>query len=286
MASVIETRKSRLLLVGLVLAHLVAISKQVERGGQSLLAGGLFALIAPFQSVITGTIRGVSGSWSSYVDLRRVYERNRSLQDRVRVLEKQLQDRQELAQEAERLREMLQLRKELPLEIVAAEVIVREGAPWSRTITLDKGSAEGVRLNAAVISATGVVGRVIAVGPHASRVQLILDGQAGVGVRIERSRVTGILVGQPAMPTAAVGDLVMKYVPSLGDVVVGDVVVTSGLDHLYPAGLVVGRVRSAARGSGLFKEIQVAPSAQFNTLEEVMVVRTPLPDDAVTQGVR
>jgi rod shape-determining protein MreC len=286
MASVIETRKSRLLLLGLVLAHLVAISKQVEHGGQSLLGSGLFALVTPVQAVITGTIRGVSGGWTGYVDLRRVYEQNRSLQERVRVLESQLQARQEQAQEAERLREMLQLKKELPLDILAAEVIVREGAPWARTITVDKGSAEGVRLNAPVISATGVVGRVIAVGPHASRVQLILDGQAGVGVRIERSRVTGILVGQPGMPTAVIGDLVLKYVPSLADVVVGDVVVTSGLDHLYPAGLVVGRVRSAARGNGLFKEILVTPSAQFNTLEEVMVVRTPIPDDTMTQGVR
>jgi rod shape-determining protein MreC len=78
----------------------------------------------------------------------------------------------------------------------------------------------------------------------------------------------------------------MKYVPSLGDVVVGDVVVTSGLDRLYPSGLVVGRVRSATRGTGLFKEILVTPSAQFNTVEEVMIVRTPLPDDTMTQGVR
>jgi rod shape-determining protein MreC len=286
MASVIETRKSRLLLVGLVLAHLVAISKQVERGGQSLLGQGLFALVAPIQGLITGAIRGVSGGWSGYVDLRRVHEENRSLQERVRALEKQLQDRQEQAQEAERLREMLQLRKELPLDVLAAEVIVREGVPWSRTITVDKGSADGVRLNAAVISATGVVGRVIALGAHASRVQLILDGQAGVGVRIERSRVTGVLVALPVMPTAVIGDLAMKYVPSLADVVVGDVVVTSGLDHLYPAGLVVGRVRSATRGTGLFKEIAVAPSAQFNTLEEVMIVRTPLADDTTTQGVR
>jgi len=286
MASVIETRKTRLLLVGLVLAHLVGISKQVERGGQSLLGQSLFALVAPVQGLITGTVRGVSGGWSGYVALRGVHEQNRHLQERVRVLEQQLQDRQEQAQEAERLREMLQLRKELPLDVLAAEVIVREGVPWSRTITVDKGTAEGVRLNAAVISATGVVGRVIAVGPHASRVQLILDGQAGVGVRIERSRVTGVLVGQPGVPNSVIGDLAMKYVPSLADVVVGDVVVTSGLDHLYPAGLVVGRVRSAARGTGLFKEIVVTPSAQFNTLEEVMVVRTPLPDDTMTQGVR
>lgn len=286
MARVIETRKTRLLLVGLVLAHLVAISKQVERGGQSLLVGGLFALVAPLQAAITGAIRGVSGGWSGYVDLRRVHQENDRLQARLAVVERQLQEKEELAREAERLREILQLRKELPLDTVAAEVIAREGAPWARTITVDKGVSDGVRLNAAVISATGVLGRVIAVGPSASRVQLILDGQAGVGVRIERSRVTGILAGQPGMSTAAIGDLVLKYVPSLADVVVADVVVTSGLDRLYPPGLVVGRVRSVTRGAGLFKEILVTPSAQFNTVEEVMIVRTPLPDDSVTQGVR
>jgi rod shape-determining protein MreC len=286
MARVIETRKSKLLLVGLVLAHLVAISKQVERGGTSLLGQGLFAVVAPLQALITGTIRGVSGAWSSYVDLRGVHQDNARLHEQVQTLERLLEERQEQAREGERLREMLQLQKELPLETVSAEVIAREGVPWSRTITVDKGSSDGVRLNSAVISASGVVGRVIAIGPHASRVQLILDGQAGVGVRIQRSRVTGVLVGQPGMGGAVTGDLALKYVPSLADVVVGDVVVTSGLDRLYPAGLVVGRVRSAARGNGLFKEILVAPSAQFNTLEEVMLVRNLPADDTVSQSVR
>src|SRR5947208_16909971 len=114
MASVIETRKSRLLLLGLVLAHLVAISKQVERGGQSLLGQGLFALVTPLQAVITGTIRGVSGGWAGYVDLRRGYEQNRSLQEGERVLESHSQARQEQAQEAEALRKVMQLKNDMP----------------------------------------------------------------------------------------------------------------------------------------------------------------------------
>src|SRR3989442_10912754 len=111
MASVIETRKSRLLLLGLVLAHLVAISKQVEHGGQSLLGQGLFALVTPFQAVITGTIPGGSGGWAGYVDPRRVYEQNPALRERVRGLESQLQARHEQAQEALRRRERLPLKK-------------------------------------------------------------------------------------------------------------------------------------------------------------------------------
>src|SRR3989442_13738815 len=102
MASVIETRKSRLLLLGLVLAHLVAISKQVEHGGQSLLRQGLFALLTPPQALISGTIPGVSGGWASYVDLRSVYERNRSPQERARGLGSQLQAPEEQGQGAER----------------------------------------------------------------------------------------------------------------------------------------------------------------------------------------
>src|SRR5215510_15589586 len=116
MAPVIETRKSKLLLVGLVLAHLVAISKQVERGGTSLLGQGLFAVVSPFQALITGTIRGVSGAWSSYVDLRGVHAENGRLQEQIQTLQRLLEERQEQAREGERLREMLQLKQDLPLQ--------------------------------------------------------------------------------------------------------------------------------------------------------------------------
>jgi rod shape-determining protein MreC len=124
-----------------------------------------------------------------------------------------------------------------------------------------------------VISATGVVGRVVGLGPHAARVQLLLDRESGVGVRIERSRITGVVSGQAGFADTVGGDLSLKYVPTLADVVVGDVVVTSGLDRMFPKGLMVGRVRAVTQGGGLFKEILVTPSARFERLEEVMVVR-------------
>ena len=94
-------------------------------------------------------------------------------------------------------------------------------------------------------------------------------------MRIERSRVTGIVVGQPGLADRATADLVLKYVPSLADVVVGDVVVTSGLDQLYPQGPRGGAGPLGGTGPGLFKEILVTPSAQFDTVEEVLIVRTP-----------
>jgi rod shape-determining protein MreC len=165
-----------------------------------------------------------------------------------------------------------------------AEVIAREGMPWFRSITINKGREAGVALDAPVLSPTGVVGRVISVGPRAARVQLLQDRDSGAGVLIERSRVKGVVSGQVGFAESSSGDLVMKYVPEAADVVVGDVVVTSGQDRIYRKGLVVGRVHFVSPGS-LFKEVLVEPSARFEKLEEVLVVRggqeQPLPIEAV-----
>ncbi len=200
-------------------------------------------------------------------------QRNGELEARVAALETDLEGERQRAGEAERLREMLDLKKALPLETVAAQVIARDGLPWFRTLTLDRGTAAGVALNGAVLSSTGVVGRVIAVGPRAARVQLLLDRDSGVAALNERSRVTGIVAGQVGVEGAGKTDLIMKYVSSLADVVVGDRILTSGLDRIYPKGLVIGRVRAIGPAAGLFKEVVVTPSARFDQMESVLVVR-------------
>jgi rod shape-determining protein MreC len=286
MARVLDARNSRLLLGALVLAHLVAISRQVDGGGgASLLERLVFAALSPFQRGAGGLVRSVSDTWRGYVDLRGVREENRRLNERLRVVETLLQERQHQARESERLRDLLELRQILPLESVVAEIVTREGVPWFRSIVVNKGRDNGVELEAPVISPSGVVGRVIEVGPMAAKVQLLLDGASGVGVRIERSRVTGVVSG-PVDLDAGSTDLVMKYVPALAEISVGDVVVTSGLDRVFPKGLVVGRVRSVGPGAGLFKEILVAPSARFGEIEEVLILRGPRPDTQLTEAVR
>jgi rod shape-determining protein MreC len=287
MARVIDTRKSRILLVALVLSHLVVISHQVDGGGgASLLERALLTALAPFQNAVAWTVGGISSAWHGYVDLRGVRERNQRLAERVDVLETLLQEKQDLAREAEHLREVLELRQVLPVETITAEVVTRDGMPWFRTLVVDKGRESGVQLEAPVISPTGVVGRVIAVGPRAAKVQLLLDQQSGVGVLIERSRVTGVVSGQVGFADGDASELVLKYVPALADVVVGDLVVTSGLDRVYPKGLVVGRVRAVTAGSGLFKEIAVSPSARFDQLEHVLVVKDKKEPLAVDETVQ
>jgi rod shape-determining protein MreC len=278
-AVAIDTRRSRILLVALILLHFAAISHQVDGGeGLSLLQRGAFALLSPLQSGMGTAVRGVRELWEGYGFHRETYRENRRLREQVRYLETLLQERSHRAREAERLRELLGLREILPMETVAAAVISRDGVPWFRSLTLNRGSSSGVRLNAPVMSPTGVVGRVIAVGPYAARVQVLLDRDSGAGVLIERSRVSGVVSGRVAEPGAE--ELVMRYVPERADVVTGDVVVTSGVDGIFPKGLVVGRVSYVGEGAGLLKDVRVQPSARFDRLEEVLVVlREPPPLD-------
>lgn len=274
MAPAVAANRSRFLLVGLVLVHLAAISHQVDGGGGvSLLQRSLLSALTPLQRGVSALVGGVHEAWQGWGFHRETYRQNRRLEARLRALESELQARSLRAQEADRLRELLELRRALPLQTIAAQVVGKDGVPWFRTLTLDRGQEDGVELNAPVLSATGVVGRVFAVGLRAARVQILLDRDAGAGVMVERSRVPGVVAGQVAGGATGSADLLLKYVPGRADVVVGDVVVTSGLDRIYPKGLVVGRVRFVGEDSGLFREIRVEPSARFDRLEEVLVVR-------------
>ena len=278
MAQAAPARRSRFLLVGLILAHLTAISHQVDGGsGVSLLQRALLGVLTPLQRLVGGTAFTASELWRGWAFHRETYAENRALRERVRTLETELQQRAHRAQEAVRLRELLSLQQAVPLDTVAAQVVGRDGVPWFRSLTLDKGEADGVQLDAAVISATGVVGRVYAVGPHAARVHVLLDRDSGAAALVERSRVSGVVSGQVRAAEQGAEDLALKYVSERSDVVVGDVVVTSGLDRIYPKGLVIGRVRFVGDVTGLFREVRVEPSARFDRLEEVLVLKGQAP---------
>jgi rod shape-determining protein MreC len=286
-AKAVENRRSGALLAALVISHLLIVSHQVDAGGgNSLLEQAAFRLFAPVQRAVAALIRSVEAAWSGYVGLRGVREDNTRLRERARALELELEQARRLAEEAGRLRELLALKASLPFETLSAEVLSRDGVPWFRGVTIDKGGAHGVTLRAPVISPSGVVGRVVKLGANAARVQLLLDRDAGIGALIERTRVTGVCAGQVGFEDQGTPELVMRYVPALADVAVGDRVLSSGLDGIYPKGLVVGRVRSVGAPSGLFREVIVAPSARFDQLEQVLVMRLVEQDRTFTESVQ
>jgi rod shape-determining protein MreC len=283
-ARAIDAHRNRLLLAALVVSHLLVISQQVDGGGgSSLLQRMVFAVLSPFQRGVASVIRGAENVWSGYVGLRGARKDSGRLALRVADLETELQETRQQAAEVEKLRELLDLKKLLPLETVAAEVVARDGLPWFRTLTLNRGVEAGIALNAAVLSPTGVVGRIIAVGPRAARVQLILDRNSGVGAVLERTRITGVVSGDASGKS---GLLSMAYVSSLADVAAGDRVLTSGFDRIYPKGLVIGQVESVNSPAGLFKEVQVMPTARFDQLESVLVVLRSAETPVLTESVR
>jgi rod shape-determining protein MreC len=260
------------LFLAVMLGHIILISAQVQtRTGGRVLDNVTFSVFAEIQRAVSGTLGGVANFWSNYVALRGLREENASLRSEVAGLRVQLQQERALAQRSANFAQLLELKARVELPTLAAEVIGGDAIPGLHTITINRGEADGVRQDAAVISPAGVVGRVVGqLAPHAARVQLLISPNAGAGVMIERTRAGGVVVsggeGQP---------LLLEYVSNLADVQPGDLVVTAGTDGIYPKGFPVGRVESVEKGTGLYKDIRVQPVVDFSNVEEVLVVMQP-----------
>jgi rod shape-determining protein MreC len=255
-----------------VVLHVVIISAQVNTAsGMPALRAVTFGAFSELQRLITGGLTGVQDIWNGYVALRGVNDENAALRQQLQDLQIRLQEERALAQRTEDLRQLLELRQRAELETTGAEIIAAGASPEFRTVTIDKGTSDRLQPDMAVLSPSGVVGRVILPGPRASKVQLLIDRNAAAGAIVERSRAQGIVVGVGA------DELRMDYVPGTADVKTGDLVVTSGIDGIYPKGFVIGTVDAVERGPGTYHEIRVRPAVDFSRLEEVLIVLTPAP---------
>jgi rod shape-determining protein MreC len=253
-----------------ILLHVALISAQVNTAsGLPVLQVVTFGSFSELQRGTMALIGGVRGMWSGYVALQQVQEENNALRQEMQTLQVKLQQERAEAQRTDNLRQLLELRERANLDTVAAEVIAGAASPDFKTVTIDKGSSESLDTDMAVISPAGVVGRVILPSRRASKVQLLIDRNAAAGALIERTRVQGVVVG--------IGDgmMRMQYVPGTSDVKIGDLVVTSGIDGIFPKGFVIGTIDQADRGAGAYHEIVIRPAVDFSRLEEVLVVRTP-----------
>jgi rod shape-determining protein MreC len=262
-------KRTGYLLVAALLGHLLLISAQVSSPqGVSMLEAALFGTLARLQATTAWVTHGVTGIWGNYAALRGHRARAEALQLELDRQGVELQHARAQARRTEQLELLLQLqRTELPATM-AARVIAADPAAAFRTVTIDKGHADGVRRDMAVLSPFGIVGRVIdEPAAHAAKVQLIVDRNAGAGAVIERNGAGGVVVG-----TEGDAPLRMEYVSNLAEVFPGDLVMTSGLDGIYPRGYVIGRIEKAERGSGLYREILIRPRVDFTSLDTVLLV--------------
>jgi rod shape-determining protein MreC len=214
-------------------------------------------LLAPAEFVVGWIDRGVAVYWD-----------NQKLRDRVTRLTIEVDETRAERTENERLRRLLHLTERTSYELVAANVVGRSLDRLGGSLALDKGAAEGITPNRAILTPDGLVGRVERTSRHSARVLTLLHRDCAVAARIERSRVDGVVrweYGDRPM-------LDLLYVSSQEDVKAGDRVVTSGLGGIFPAGVRIGTVqRVALEPNGLTKEIVVKPAVDFRGLEEVLV---------------
>jgi rod shape-determining protein MreC len=267
------------LFLAVVLGQIILISAQVNsRSGVPVLEAVAFGIFAEVQRATSSIVTGVRRTWGGYVGLRRVKVENEELKRQLATAQVELQAQRALADRTRSLERLLELRDRSNLKTTAAEIIADGATPGFLTKTIDKGTRDGLKANMAVLAPAGVVGRIIVPSPRAANVQLLVDRNAAAGALIERSRAQGVVVGSDD------GRLRLEYVSETADVVEGDLVVTSGIDGIFPKGFTIGRVETVERSGPAYKRILVRPAVDFRSLEEVLVVMTPMPAREAEEG--
>jgi rod shape-determining protein MreC len=199
---------------------------------------------------------------------------NARLKEEVASLRIGLQQEQALASQSRTLQDLLALKSALQVQTTAAFVIAGGASPEFRTVTIDKGSGDGVLSDMAVLAPAGVVGRVVLPTARASKVQLLIDRDAAAGAIVERSRAQGVVVG------TGTNRFRLDHVPGTGDIREGDRIVTSGIEGIYPKGFLIGQIESIDRQGGEFSNVVVRPAVEFSALETILVVLTPRASEA------
>lgn len=271
MESVLGRYRNLIILVGVLFLQVLGLAVQVKRGGAEtentrLIRIWTVGAITPFERSVVWVQRGVGNIWHNYFYLRGVRAENRDLKEQIEHMRIEQVRLSEDAAQARRLQTLLAFKEQFISKTVAAQVIGSSGSDLSRIIYIDKGGDAGLQRDMAVITADGIVGKVMLVYPSVSQVLLINDQTSGVGAILEKSRLQGVLRG------TANGEVVLERVMSDEQVPVGETVLTSGGDQIFPKGLPVGTVANVANGKDLFLNIKIKAAANLDKLEEVLVL--------------
>jgi len=260
-------------LVALLFTNLVimAVDARDSNGRQKVLRIWTQTFASPIQSASSKASGATTGFFRQILNFRSIASENEDLRQRLAAAEQQLHSARQQEVENDRLKALLDLKEKKEFETVAARVIARDPSVWFNTITINSGSSSGVAVNMPVVSGTGVVGRVISVSPWSSQVMLLTDEKAGAGAVVGQLGQSGALGSVRGRPD--VGLIEMRYVSGLEKVEVGDYVMTTGQDGIYPPGLNIGEVVDVKNGTATQPhQILIRPGARLDKLEEVAVL--------------
>lgn len=257
-------------MLGLILFSQVVLMSWMARrpdSDQSLLRTWVMAVLTPPVRAVNWAFGAVTGTASTYVDLRGVRARNVELQAEVERLTQERDEARALASDDAHLRAQLGVPSLPQYRRLPANVVSRDTSLWFRRLIIDRGTLDGVKLDLPVVTATGIVGRVIAVGPNFAQIQVITDRHAGAGAMLVSSGEKGEIHGMDN------GRCELKDISSAKEVNAGDSIVTTGQDGIYPRGLNIGTVETVENDpSAPWHKIIVNPSAPTDRLDYVMVL--------------
>jgi rod shape-determining protein MreC len=271
MQVVIERRPTLLLLVVLgLLFILMSFSSRTKYIGETrtMFERTVMTVFSPVPKAVNWVGSTTSDMYHGYLDMRRSVAENLDLHRQVVQLTNENLTLRQSQGDLAHMRTLLNYSEELASPTSMAEVIMLDTSSRFKSMVLNRGSVAGVEVNDAVVNASGLIGRVILTTRDISKVQLITDTNSAVGSLLERTRRQGVVRGDGA------NGMTMSDIPSLADVVPGDVVLTAGIDGIYPKGIPVGIVTKVDEGKNLFKSIVVRPAVDFQLIESVIVVHT------------
>lgn len=269
--------RNALVLVVILLAQTIGLAIQVRRPVESGAADGnqvslvrywAVSTVTPLERFLLTIGHAVRGAWDNYIDLRHVRQQNHDLQQQLGQLRLQQAAIAEDALQGQRLQSLLAFQQHYVDATVAAQVIGTSGSDFSRVLYIDKGSADGLKTDMAVITPDGIVGKLRDVFPHTSQVLEINDATSGAGVILASTRVRAILHGNSS------GHTVITNLTPDARIKPGEAVLSSGGDQVYPRGLNVGTIESIAPDPDHqpYTLIQVHPAANLTQLEEVLII--------------
>jgi rod shape-determining protein MreC len=284
MESVLSRYRNLIILVGVLFLQVLGLAMQVKRGNDTqdtrLIRVWAVGAMSPLERSLVWVRNSTGILWHNYFYLRGVRAENRQLKEQIEQMRLEQVRLSEDAAQAHRLQNLLAFKEQFVSKTVAAQVIGSSGSDMSRVVYIDKGENAGIRRDMAVITAQGIVGKVLMVYPTVSQVLLINDQSSGVGAILEKSRLQGVLRGAPN------GEVMLERVMSDEQVAAGDVVLTSGGDQIFPKGLPVGAVSKVGNGKDLFLTIKIKPASNLSKLEEVLVLLEKQERQAVAEDKR
>jgi len=251
----------------LVSLGLIMLFSSFEKGQSGTFVNFIYSIFKPINQTVTFFQKRVSGAFNSYFWLVDVSQKNMALTEEVRRLRTEIVDLREKELENNRLKKILKLKNKLDFPTLVAQIIGQDASGLFRTVLINKGSEDGILPDMPVIVPEGVVGKINRSSNLMAQVMMITDPSMSVDCRVERTRDRGLMSGSYSYPC------VLQYLNKEAQIKQGDLVVTSGLDGVFPRGLVVGTVDSVRSSEhGLFLEAVVSPAVRLSEIEEVVVI--------------